>query len=112
MFTFVAASKIHNQVQLPRWLLISILLLIPLAFLVNLGVQPFIDDEGNRTTVALEMLWSGNFITPTLHGEYYYNKPPLWNWILALSIWLHGQTTEWATRFPSVLALFGFSWTN
>ena len=111
MFTFVAASKIHNQVQLPRWLLISILLLIPLAFLVNLGVQPFIDDEGNRTTVALEMLWSGNFITPTLHGEYYYNKPPLWNWILALSIWLHGQTTEWATRFPSVLALFGFSWT-
>ncbi|MEL7421790.1 MAG: hypothetical protein AAFN81_02310 [Bacteroidota bacterium] len=95
--------------QLPRWLLIVILALIPLAFLVNLGVQPFIDDEGNRATVALEMIWSGNFITPTLHGEYYYNKPPLWNWILALSIWLHGGASEWAVRFPAVLALWGFA---
>ncbi len=105
----MAASKIHKQVQLPRWLLVLILLLIPMAFLINLGLQPFIDDEGNRTTVALEMLWSSNFITPTLHGEYYYNKPPLWNWILALSIWLHGSASEWATRLPAVLALFGFS---
>ncbi|MEO0727709.1 MAG: glycosyl transferase, partial [Bacteroidota bacterium] len=93
--------------QLPRWLLILILVLIPLAFLVNLGVQPFIDDEGNRATVALEMIWSGNFITPTLHGEYYYNKPPLWNWILALSMWIHGGASEWAVRFPAVLALWG-----
>lgn len=105
----MAASKIHKQVQLPRWLLVLILLLIPMAFLINLGLQPFIDDEGNRTTVALEMLWSGNFITPTLHGEYYYNKPPLWNWILAFSIWVHGGASEWSTRFPAVLSLFGFA---
>lgn len=83
--------------------------MIPMAFLINLGLQPFIDDEGNRTTVALEMLWSGNFFTPTLHGEYYYNKPPLWNWILAAFIWLHGGASEWASRLPAVLALFGFS---
>ena len=107
----MAASKIHKQVQLPRWLLILILVLIPLAFLINLGVQPFIDDEGNRATVALEMIWSGNFITPTLHGEYYYNKPPLWNWMLVLSMWLHGGASEWAVRFPAVLALWGFAGT-
>ena len=95
--------------QLPRWLLILILALIPLAFLINLGLQPFIDDEGNRATVALEMIWSGNFITPTLHGDYYYNKPPLWNWILALSMWVHGYASEWTARFPAVLALFGFA---
>ena len=82
-----------------------------MAFLINLNVQPFIDDEGNRATVALEMLWSGNFITPTLHGDFYYNKPPLWNWILALSIWLHGGASEWVVRLPAVLALFGFAGT-
>ena len=39
-------------------------------------------DEAIRSLVALEMKLSGNLITPTLHGEYYYNKPPLYNWIL------------------------------
>jgi 4-amino-4-deoxy-L-arabinose transferase-like glycosyltransferase len=95
--------------ELPRWLFWFILLLIPVAFLLNLGVQPFIDDEGNRSLVALEMIWSGNYITPTLHGDYYYNKPPLWNWILALSFYLHGGASEWAARFPSVLCLLGFA---
>ncbi|RMF03319.1 MAG: glycosyl transferase, partial [Bacteroidetes bacterium] len=54
------------------------------------------------------MLWSGNWVTPTHHGAYYYNKPPLWNWILALSFWLHGEASEWATRLPAVLALLSF----
>lgn len=101
--------KIRKEVQLPRWLFWFILLLIPVAFLLNLGVQPFIDDEGNRSLVALEMLWSGNYVTPTLHGDYYYNKPPLWNWILALSFYLHGGASEWAARLPMVLCLFGFA---
>ena len=95
--------------QLPKWLLYLILALIPAAFFVNLGVHPFIDDEGNRSLVALEMLWSGNFITPTLHGAYYYNKPPLWNWILAASFTLFGEANEWTARFPSVVSLFGFA---
>ncbi len=108
-FCAVLTSKDTKEVQLPRWLFWSILLLIPVAFLLNLGVQPFIDDEGNRSVVALEMLWSGNYITPTLHGDYYYNKPPLWNWILALSFYLHGGASEWAARLPMVLCLLGFA---
>jgi len=102
-------SKIIRYVQIPRWLLWLILLLLPLAFFVNLGLQPFIDDEGNRSVVALEMLWSGNYIVPTIHGAFYYNKPPLWNWVLAASFWLHGGASEWAARVPSVLALLGFA---
>lgn len=98
-----------KKVQLPKWLLYLILVLIPVAFLVNLGVHPFIDDEGNRSLVALEMLWSGNFITPTLHGAFYYNKPPLWNWILSASFSVFGEANEWTARFPSVVALMGFA---
>ena len=63
------------------WVILACLLLLP-ALLINLGLMTFIDDEAIRALVALEMKWSGNFITPTLHGEYYYNKPPLFNGIL------------------------------
>lgn len=90
---------------------VFILLLILPALLVNLGLQPFIDDEGNRALVALEMLWRDNFVAPTLHGHYYYNKPPLWNWILALSFTLFGDANEWTARFPAVLSLLGFAGT-
>ncbi|MEL7221604.1 MAG: hypothetical protein AAGJ93_09815 [Bacteroidota bacterium] len=97
--------------QLPRPLLWFILLLLPFAFFVNLGVHPFIDDEGNRSLVALEMLWQNSFVTPTLHGDYYYNKPPLWNWLIALSFSLWGSASEWSARFPAVLSLLGFGYT-
>jgi len=72
---------------------LSILLLFP-ALLINLGLMTFIDDEGIRTLVALEMKLSGNYITPTLHGEFYYNKPPLFNWILLGYFKLLGQINE------------------
>ena len=64
--------------------ILAIVLLIP-ALLINLGLLAFIDDEGIRSLVALEMKLSGNYITPTLHGMYYYNKPPLYNWLLLVS---------------------------
>ncbi|MCB0629826.1 MAG: hypothetical protein R2824_19470 [Saprospiraceae bacterium] len=87
------------------WL--AILLLLP-ALLINLGLLAFIDDEGIRSLVALEMKLSGNYITPTWHGIYYYNKPPLWNWILLLSFEIFGRFDEWAARVPTVVCLLGY----
>ncbi|MEM1214886.1 MAG: hypothetical protein AAGJ82_04335 [Bacteroidota bacterium] len=97
--------------QANRLLLVSIAVLLPVALLLYLGAAPFIDDEANRALVAMEMLWSGNYVTPTMHADYYYNKPPLWNWIVALSFTSWGNLSEWAARFPSVLALLGFAGT-
>ena len=88
------------------------LLLLPAALLINLGLMVFIDDEGIRSLVAREMLWSGNFVAPTMHADAYLNKPPLWNWILALSFWLHGGASEWAARLPTVIGLLGFAATT
>jgi 4-amino-4-deoxy-L-arabinose transferase-like glycosyltransferase len=85
------------------------LLLLPPALLINLGLLTFIDDEGIRSLVALEMKLSNNLITPTLHGEYYYNKPPLYNWILLAFFSLTGKVNEFVARFPTVLALIGFA---
>ena len=84
------------------------LLTLP-ALLVGLGEMVFIDDEGIRSVVALEMLWSGNYVAPTIHGDAYLNKPPLWNWVLALSFTLFGGASEFAARLPTVLCVLGFA---
>ena len=93
------------------WLYAGILALLAPALLINLGELAFIDDEGIRALVALEMKLSGNYITPTLHGEYYYNKPPLWNWILLVFFELTGRIDEFTARVPTVLCLLGYGGT-
>lgn len=91
------------------YLIIGILL-IP-ALLINLGLLAFIDDEGIRSLVALEMKLSGNYVTPTLHGIYYYNKPPLYNWLLLISFELFGFFNEWSARIPTVICLLAYGGT-
>ena len=90
----------------PHW--IAVLLLFP-ALLINLGLLAFIDDEGIRSLVALEMDLSGNLITPTLHGSYYYKKPPLYNWILLSWYQTSGSITEFYARIPTIFALLGYA---
>ncbi|WP_168797603.1 ArnT family glycosyltransferase [Neolewinella litorea] len=95
-----------------KWYYIGAIVLLFPALLIHLGLAVFIDDEAIRALVAQEMLWSENFIAPTLHADAYLNKPPLWNWILALSFSLHGAAGEWAARLPTVVSLLGFGLTT
>ena len=43
-------------------------------------------DEGRYVGVALEMLHTGNWVTPTLDGLPFFHKPPLFYWITAASL--------------------------
>lgn len=95
-----------------KWLYILAALLLLPALLTHLGLMVFIDDEAIRSLVAREMQWSGNYIAPTMHGDAYLNKPPLWNWLLAVSFILHGEASEWAARLPTVICLLGFAATT
>ncbi len=90
-----------------RLYILILLLLVP-ASTINLGLLTFIDDEAIRALVALEMDLSGNWIAPTLHGEYYYNKPPLFNWLLSPFFQWMGYS-EFTSRFVNVLCLFGYT---
>ena len=83
-------------------------LLLP-ALLIHLGLVGLYGDEGIRALVALEMGISGNYLTPTLFGEFYYNKPPLYNWILLAVFKLTGRTGEFITRLPTVIFLLAFA---
>ena len=79
------------------------------ALLINLGLMTNIDDESIRSLVAMEMLLSGNFVVPTLNGEVYLNKPPLFNWILLVWFKVFGNFEELTARFQTVLALLGYA---
>ncbi|MDP9046357.1 MAG: glycosyltransferase family 39 protein [Pseudomonadota bacterium] len=60
-------------------------------------------DEGRYVGVALEMLRSGDWTTPTLDGLPFFHKPPLFYWITALALDRFG-THVWAARVASMLA--------
>lgn len=103
-----AHSSMQNTVKKYALFILAAILVLP-ALLINLGVMTFIDDEAIRALVSMEMKLSGNYITPTLHGAFYYNKPPLFNWILGLFFAASGKFDEFTARFPTVLALLGYT---
>lgn len=94
--------------NLSDWILNGFILVLTIpALFINLGLFPLISDEPTRGIVTLEMIISGDFINPTINGEPYLNKPPLFNWIQALFINLTNSYHEWVFRLPTVLAVFG-----
>ncbi len=87
-----------------------LLLLIALpAFFTNLGLLPLFADEPTRANVALEMILTKNYSVPTIGGEYYYNKPPFYNWVLAGVYLLNGSFSEFNTRLPAIIPMFLFA---
>ncbi|HIP43330.1 MAG TPA: glycosyltransferase family 39 protein [Aquifex aeolicus] len=70
--------------------------LVILIFIAFLSMFPSINEfafkfeETTRAIVAFEMGNSGNYFQPTILGENYYNKPPLFNWLVILSSKLLG----------------------
>lgn len=90
----------------------AVVVLIP-ALLWHLGFLAinFPTDEPTRAIVALEMIVSGNYITPTINGDFYYNKPPLYNWIIIAYYRLAGNYSEFTLRLPVVVGLLLFGLT-
>src|SRR4028119_2340686 len=67
---------------------------------ISLGDLPLRDwDEGTRALVAREIYRTGNWLYPTLQGQLYLNKPPLMDWLIALSYSI-GGVGEFTTRLP------------
>ena len=73
------------------------LLLAPFGWLAATAwLRPLsLPDEGRYVGVALEMLWSGNWLVPTLERLPYFHKPPLFYWLTAASMAVFG-INEWA----------------
>ncbi len=78
--------------------LFSILLFVPYLGAVHL----FDWDEINFAESAREMLVTGNFRSVMVNYEPFWEKPPLFFWLQALSMKVFG-VNEFAARFPNVL---------
>ena len=86
---------------------LALIALCFIAMLINLGEHHMFvhTDEPRRAVVALEMIFSGNYIVPTLNGEPYLNKPPLLNWLTVGSYQLLNSFSEFAHRLPTIITL-------
>jgi 4-amino-4-deoxy-L-arabinose transferase-like glycosyltransferase len=82
-----------------------LILLYILSVLINLNLPLLNNEEPRRATISIEMLNSGNYIMPTLFGYDYFNKPPVFNWILAGFIFFTGSDSEYIIRLPSLIFL-------
>ncbi|MGB3468915.1 MAG: glycosyltransferase family 39 protein, partial [Cyclobacteriaceae bacterium] len=93
--------------RLPRnkyiWLGFALLLL--LALLTNLGYTQLQLEEPRRAIVSLEMHHTGNYIVPKINHFDYYNKPPVYNWVLIAFFKIFQSAEEWVIRLPTVCSL-------
>lgn len=60
-------------------------------------------DEPRYVWIARAMVEAGDWVTPTLYGKPWFEKPVLYYWAAALGFRLH-LATEWAARLPSAIA--------
>jgi 4-amino-4-deoxy-L-arabinose transferase-like glycosyltransferase len=74
-------------------------ILLAAIWFYSLSLRPLVaPDEGRYASIALEMLRSGDWITPRLNGFLYFEKPVLQYWAGAASFALFG-VNEFAARF-------------
>jgi 4-amino-4-deoxy-L-arabinose transferase-like glycosyltransferase len=72
---------------------------------LNLGSLPLASlNEARRALPIREMFLSGDWLIPTLNGEWYIVKPPFYYWIAAALATAIGTVNEWVVRFPAAVA--------
>src|SRR5262245_12447965 len=105
------------------WLFVAALVVLPVrgAFrrrnaswaVIALAVLLFFARLGERSLWSMEVRWGeipremrerGDWLTPTINGHLYYDKPLLSYWLVLAASSLTGEVNEFAARLPSALA--------
>jgi 4-amino-4-deoxy-L-arabinose transferase and related glycosyltransferases of PMT family len=90
---------IQNDVRLWMLILVCFIVLFP-----NLGGIALLDpDEPVYAETAKEMIQSQDYLSPRIYGEYWFDKPPMYYWLVALSFQAFGAS-EFAARLPATLS--------
>ncbi|MBP2632820.1 MAG: hypothetical protein H6Q70_3448 [Firmicutes bacterium] len=88
-----------NSRNYGAFLITAIISMIIIFF--NLDGIPLLDpDEPVYAETPKEMFLYNDFISPRIFGEYWYDKPPMYYWLVALSYKIFG-INDFAARFPS-----------
>lgn len=75
----------------------------------GIGLAPLFLEEPRRALVAMEMAYNHDYIHTTIHGQPYYNKPPLFNWIILVGYKIFGYH-EWILRLITVTSHLLIGW--
>jgi 4-amino-4-deoxy-L-arabinose transferase-like glycosyltransferase len=106
--TDTSAPDSHSASLAARlaWIVL-ILATLYICYFHHLGAIGFVGpDEPRYAWIARDMVETGDWVTPRLYGQPWFEKPPLYYWAAALSFKLFG-VSEAAARLPSALsALF------
>ena len=87
---------------------LTLLLLLCAIFFLGNGTLAITDQvESNYVLTAKEMLASGDYFSPRIYGEYWYDKPAFFYWELIAAFSLFGTTDFAARLFPGIFASIG-----
>ncbi len=83
---------------------LSLVVVASSLFFLNLGASPFRNLETKWAEIVKEMVRSGDYITPTINGVPYLDKPNLSYWLMVISAGLFGGVNELTVRIPVALS--------
>ena len=85
--------------------LLIVLLVWAAIYLPALGSLAIKGEEGRRILPAVRMIETGDYIVPRVGSTTYFRKPPLVNWLVAVSFKVFGVRNEWTARLPSAFSV-------
>jgi 4-amino-4-deoxy-L-arabinose transferase-like glycosyltransferase len=98
-------SNIQHPMKSRIQALVIVLLVWAVVYLPALGSLAIKGEEGRRILPAIQMLKTGDYVVPQVGSKAYFLKPPLVNWLVAMSFKFFGARNEWTARLPSAFAV-------
>ncbi len=89
--------------QNPNFLMLVLFAMTCVLFLARLDHPLLEPEEARYAEIPRQMLLDGRFVTPVLHHQDYWQKPPLLYWLVMLSYKVFG-VHDWAARLVPCLA--------
>src|SRR5580704_3470378 len=97
-------SSEEGSTQISRWTAVLTLAVAATCLLSGLGALGLVGpDEPRYMSIARAMLRTGDWVTPRLYGQPWFEKPALYYWAAAAAFRLFG-VNEFAARLPAALA--------
>jgi len=94
----------NKKVWLSLMLIVCVAGILMFSFLAT---HPLLDpDEPVYAETAREMLQFQDFTSPRIYGDFWYDKPPMYYWLVAAAFKVFGFG-EFAARFPSAFLAVG-----
>ena len=95
-----------NQIPIKAIVLLLIIVGFNILFGID-GVALLDPDEPVYAETAKEMIRFNEYLSPRIYNEYWYDKPPIFYWLLVGSLKLFGGFSEFAARIPASLMAIG-----